>query len=323
MPRFRSLTTIAGQVGLAGLAGFLVAAGGSFSWGALLVANLKTSPTIPWSVPAMAVVLWLLWRYLGGRWRPTRTAATRRALLRSRLVPASAFGWAIVAGLLALVALAGLWIVLVELTGVGGNPTLSAFSAYPPLVVALGIAMGSLVSPLTEEAAFRGYSQVLLERRLPALLAVAFSSFFFALWHGPTQGFSWSKLVFFFLVGVVFGTIAYLTNSVLPAIPVHIEGDVTFFTLIWPRDYARPLVWQHGPDPWFWAHAGQVILFGALAALAFRQLARLRIRDRAQVAVRPGSTGRVVPGVAPRRLDLDEADDRPAQQGVDDQGHQR
>jgi membrane protease YdiL (CAAX protease family) len=281
MQRLRSVPPIAAQVGLAGLLGFLVAGVGSVSWGGLLVANLKTSPAIPWSVPAMAVVLWLMWRYLGGRWPPRSTAARRRSLLRSRLVPAFAFAWGILAGLLALVALAGLWIVLDQLTGAGGNPTLSVLTPYPPLVVALGIAMGSLVSPLTEEAAFRGYSQVWLERRVPAVLAVAFSSVFFALWHGPTQGFFWSKLLFFFLVGVVFGTTAYLTNSVLPAIPVHIVGDVTFFTLIWPQDHARLLVWQHGADVWFWLHAAQVLLFGALAAVAFRQLARLRLRDRA------------------------------------------
>src|SRR5438105_1081600 len=236
MPSTHSVTTTAGRVGLAGLLGFLVAGVGSVSWSGLLIANLKTSPAIPWSVPAMAVVLWLMWRYFGGRWWPRSSGPARKALLRSRRVPAAGLASAIVAGLLALVALVGLWIVLVELTGAGGNPTLSVLAAYPLVTVALGIAMGSLVSPLTEEAAFRGYSQVLLERRLPAVLAVAFSSGFFALWHGPTQGFFWSKLLFFFLVGVVFVTIAYLTNSVLPACPVHIVGVVTFFLLILAND---------------------------------------------------------------------------------------
>jgi len=28
-------------------------------WSALLVTNLQTTPAIPWSVPAMAVLLWL------------------------------------------------------------------------------------------------------------------------------------------------------------------------------------------------------------------------------------------------------------------------
>src|SRR5205085_10012989 len=117
-----------------------------------------------------------------------------------------------------------------------------SYSAYPRLTVILGLIMGSLVSPLTEEAAFRGYCQVMLERRFRGATAIAISSVFFALWHGPTQGFVWPKLLFYFLVGVTFGVAAYLTRSILPAIPVHIMGDLTFFFLVWPYDATRPLV---------------------------------------------------------------------------------
>jgi hypothetical protein len=65
-----------------------------------------------------------------------------------------------------------------------------------------------------------------------------------------------------------------LTRSVLPAIPVHIAGDVLFFTLIWPHDATRPLVWTHGADAMFWLHCAQVAVFGALALAAFRRLRR-------------------------------------------------
>jgi membrane protease YdiL (CAAX protease family) len=190
------------------------------------------------------------------------------------VVAPRAFAWATIAGGLSLAALAGLWIVLVQLTGAGGNPTLPSTSRYPALIVALAIAMGSLVSPLTEEAAFRGYGQVLLERWFRPVVAVALSSLFFALYHGPTQGFAPSKILFYFTVGAVFGTIALLTRSVLPAIPVHIAGDLLFFTLIWPHDAARPLVWTHGADAVFWLHCVQAAVFGALALAAFGRLRR-------------------------------------------------
>ena len=39
-------------------------------WTALLVANLATSPAFPWSVPVMALVLWVAWRYLEGTGSP-------------------------------------------------------------------------------------------------------------------------------------------------------------------------------------------------------------------------------------------------------------
>lgn len=262
-------------IGLAAAASLAVAASGSLTWGPLLVANAALSPRIPWSVPAEGIALVLIWLYLGGRGWPHGTAEARSALLRARVVAPRVFGWAAIAGGLALVALAGLWIVLVQLTGAGGNPTLPNAGRYPALLVALAIAMGSLVSPLTEEAAFRGYGQSLLERSFKPVAAVALSSLFFALYHGPTQGFAPSKIVFYFTVGVVFGSIALITTSVLPAIPVHIAGDVLFFTLIWPYDAARPLVWSHGADATFWLHTAQVLVFGALAALAFRQLRRV------------------------------------------------
>jgi membrane protease YdiL (CAAX protease family) len=262
-------------IGLAAIASLAVAALGSLTWGPLLITNATLSPRIPWSVPAEAIALLLVWLYLNGRGWPQRTSATRRALLRARVVAPSVFAWAAIAGGLALVALAGLWIVLVQLTGAGGNPTLPNAGRYPALLVSLAIAMGSLVSPLTEEAAFRGYGQVLLERSFKPVAAVALSSLFFALYHGPTQGFAPSKIVFYFIVGVVFGATALMTASVLPAIPVHIAGDLLFFKLIWPYDAARPLVWTHGADASFWLHTAQVVIFGVLAGLAFRHLRRV------------------------------------------------
>ena len=253
----------------------LIAAFGTGVWTALITSNLATSPAIPWAVAVMAIILWLMWQYLDGRWWPRSTSNARHLYLRARAVSRGVFAWALLAGVLSLIALAGYWIVLVELVGVGGNPTIPNYAQYPPLTVVLGLLMGSLVSPITEEAAFRGYGQVILERMFPARVAIAISAVLFALWHGPTQGFFWSKLLFYFAVGVDFGAIAYLTQSSLPAIPVHILGDLTFFFLIWPYDAARPLVWKSGADLWFWISGAQAIIFTVLAILAFRRLAKV------------------------------------------------
>jgi membrane protease YdiL (CAAX protease family) len=273
----------------------LIGAFGSGAWIALISINLLTTPAIPWAVVLMALVLWLMWRYLGGWGWPHSTSETRRRYLRANPVSRRVFAWALAAGGLSLVALAGYWVVLVELTGVGGNPTIPNSAAYPPVLVALVLLMGSLVSPITEESAFRGYSQVILERAFPAAIAIVIASILFALWHGPTQGFNWSKLLFYFGVGVTFGAIAHLTHSSVPAIPVHIAGDLTFFFLIWPYDAARPVVFRDGLDSSFWLAAALAILFTALALLAFRRLARaskdvgaIGSASRASVAQAPG-----------------------------------
>lgn len=277
----------AGAVLWAAALALLVAGFASLTWGGLLVANLSLAPAVPWSVVVMAIVLWLLWRYLGGRWPPRSTSERRRVLLRARRVPRATLGWALLTGALALVALVGLWITLVELTHVGGNPTIPSSTVAPIWVIALALVMGSFVSSLTEEFAFRGYAQVTLEGIFGGVGAVALSSLFFTLYHGPTQGFAWSKLLFYYLVGVVFGTIAFLTQSTLPAWPVHLAGDLLFFFLIWPNDATRRFVWREGPDGAFWLFVALTVIFAALTILAVRRLARATSAPPAPAASAP------------------------------------
>jgi membrane protease YdiL (CAAX protease family) len=199
-------------------------------------------------------------------------------------------GWALLAGALALVALVGLWIILVELTKMGGNPTIPSSNQVPPIALGLMLVMGSFVSSLSEEAAFRGYAQVTLERVMGGGGAVAISSLYFMLWHGPTQGFQWSKLLFYFLVGAVFGTIAFLTKSTVPAWPIHLAGDLIFFFLIWPQDATRRYIVRDGMDIWFWVYVAATVVCTALAILAFRRLAlAARVRQPQDLSVRQAS----------------------------------
>jgi membrane protease YdiL (CAAX protease family) len=281
----RSLTRRILAVVWAGFLGFFILALGAGIWSALVAVNLSVSPALPWAVPVMSVVLVLMWAYLAGLGWPRGTSQARRLCLRANFVPAPVFRWSVLAGTLAVIAFAGFWIVMVQLVRMPGN-ALPDFSRYPLLTVIAMIVMGSVAAPLTEEPAFRGYCQVILERRFSGPAAVILSSALFALAHGPTQGFLWPKLLFYFLVGVVFGTTAYLTNSTLPAIPAHILGLLIFFTWIWPHDAARRLIWETGADIWFWAHVAQAIVFAALAVWAFQRLARISPRPAKAKAVR-------------------------------------
>jgi membrane protease YdiL (CAAX protease family) len=236
----------------------------------------------------MALLLWVMWGYLGGKGWPRSTSEARRRYLRANRRSGRTYLWALVAGVLSVIALAGYCIVLFRLAKMPPN-VLSDVSSYPRMTVALMILMGSLVSPFIEEAGFRGYFQVALEREFRgALLAVVLSSVVFALAHGPTQGFLWPKLLFYFLVGIAFGATAYLTNSTLPAIPVHFVGQLIFFTLIWPHDAARQPVLESGADNWFWIHVAQAIVFTVLAVLAFQRLARVSSQDAASEATNLG-----------------------------------
>jgi membrane protease YdiL (CAAX protease family) len=152
------------------------------------------------------------------------------------------------------------------------NVLLPGNFALSPVLVASVMVGASLVAPIAEESAMRGYLQTLLEREFRPASAVMLSSFVFALAQ-VTQGLSLPKLLMYFLVGVTFGAMAYLNNSILPGIPVHIAGDLVFFLFIWPHDAARNLIWQSGADGWFWLHVSQanrihrIVIAGVPAAV--------------------------------------------------------
>jgi membrane protease YdiL (CAAX protease family) len=253
-------------------------------WSGFVVANLATTPAVPWALPAMAGVLWMTWEYLHGRWPPRSTSQARRRLLRANPVPGNVFGWAIAAGLLSVVALVGGWIVLVQLVKTPSH-LLPDYSAYPPLTVAAVILMASVVGAIAEEAGFRGYFQGTLERVVPAPAAIAIVCLVMAPEHALTQGFVATTVIFYFAVDAIFGITAYLTGSIVPGIVVHAVGLMVFFAFVWPGDPNRQAIANGGADAMFWLHGVQVIVFGSLALIAYRRLARLTVERRALAAL--------------------------------------
>jgi membrane protease YdiL (CAAX protease family) len=261
-------------------------------WSGLLAANLKTGIALPWAVPAAVGLLWLGWRYAGGRGPPRSTSQARRRYRRANPVSAQVWGWALAANGLALVAFCGLWIVLFQLVKAPGNPT-NIFAGYPAATVILIVVTGAVVGAVSEEVGIRGYLQGALERTLPAPAAILVAALVLTPGHALTQGFVWSTLLFYVLVDVAYGATAYLTNSVYPGMVAHAAGLTVFFLLIWPHDATRRLVGAGGADAWFWLHVLQAAGFGALAIAAFARLAALRPRAAAQVgrAARPAFDG--------------------------------
>jgi len=245
---------------------FAILAVAQYTWGALLIANLKTTTLIPWATPVMLAALWVMWRFLSA-------TPTRRHLLRSRPVPAAQVTWTFAAGALSVISLAGLWIVFFQLFKM--TPNLIPGAENCPWWTGLAMAItGSLVSPLSEEAGFRGYCQSTLERVFPGSTAVMISSILFAIAH-LNHGFFVPKLLVYFLFGMVMGGLAYVNRSILPGIPVHSFGDMVFFIMVWRYDGGRSLVWSAGADSWFWIHVAQTIVFGVLSVMAFLKLRKV------------------------------------------------
>jgi membrane protease YdiL (CAAX protease family) len=262
-----------------GAISFLIAVFPGGVWTGLLIANLRTNPKIPWAVVAMGLLLWLMCRYLNGGGPPRTTTATRHRLLRAAPVSAPLFGWAMLAGIFGIIALAGLWIVLLDLVRLPPH-VLPDFSKYPLFTSATVILMACLVSSLPEEAGFRGYFQSFLEEKLSGPLAIVIGAIALAPAHCLTQGFLWPVALFYFLVDSMLGTIAYLTKSILPGIAVHFIGLLIFFTWIWPYDATRVLLSEGGAKRWFWIHVAQMVICGGVALVAFWKLSFPRLPNR-------------------------------------------
>lgn len=256
----------------AGLLALVIQLIGQFVWGTLLALNLKATPNLPWAVAAMAIVLWAMWQYLSGRWWPRSTSEARKRNLRARAVSAPVFAWSIAAGVFSIVALGGLWIVLFQISPTPAN-AIADSPKYPLTTLIPVLLMSCLAAPFTEEAAFRGYAQSILERNFRVPTAILISSTLFTAAH-LTYGLFWTKLTVYFLFGVACAVGAHLAKSIVPVIASHSLADLTFFTLIWRNDATRRLVTQGGADMWFWIHCAQIAIGTVLAIWCFRQLAR-------------------------------------------------
>ncbi len=255
---------------------YFIALAGQGIWTGLLIVNLNSTPAIPWSIPIMAVVLWGIWRYLNGWGWPRRTAVLRHRDLRANSLSGEVLGWALLAGGLSVAALAGFWMVMAKMVRLPGNSLVNSAS-IPPLTTTLFIVMGSLVSPILEQAGFFGYGQSFLERRFSRIAAVVIISIFYAFGpHPPTGSVLWPRLVFYFLTGLTFAMLVYLTQSILPGLIVHILGILAFFTLVWPYDPLRQLVSQGGMDINFWIYLAEGVIFTGLAIMAFQKLRRIK-----------------------------------------------
>src|SRR5437660_12668752 len=105
MNRMRTLSSRIPTVVWTGILAFALTVLAGGIWTALLISNLATSPAVPWAVGVMALLLWLMWQYLGGKWWPRGTSQARRRYLRARPLSVQAFTLALLAGMLSIVAL--------------------------------------------------------------------------------------------------------------------------------------------------------------------------------------------------------------------------
>lgn len=245
----------------------------------LFAANLRVFPGVPWAAPLIALYLWFFWRYLDGKGPPPSTAEERHASLRARSLTPNVWAHALLAGGLAIVALV-LALRLANRMVVLPNQQLPAMANVPRLTVLALLLAAAPVAGIVEEASFRGYMQGPIERRHGLLVAIIVTGTMFAVAHLDFTLILWPYYV---AVAAIYGSITYLTNSILPAVVLHSGGNIFSNLDLWLHGQAEwqaaagtaTLIWDTGVDSSLWTSTAMLAAVAAATTFAYFRLARV------------------------------------------------
>lgn len=252
------------------LLGFLVSGVPTIIWAVLATVNLKRMPAVPWSVPVMAGLLWLCWRYLRGEGPQPRLAAFRKEHLRAVELTPRVWRWSLLAGGSAIAAVWALFAALRGFLHIANAP--NDLARFPVWTILAALVMGSAVAGVAEEAGFRGYMQLPLERAYGPGIAVATTSVIFTLIHLTHGTAILPFLPFFLMAAVIYSLLTIVTGSILPSMTLHFAGDVMLLTLRYIA--AREEAVSAATGAIAVGPAIAFLLLTTLSVLAFRLLTR-------------------------------------------------
>ena len=283
------MTTILAAV----IAGFAVLLAGNLPWAGLGPIsgvgrlNLRFWTAVPWAILPMAVYLWAYWRFISGAWGAPADAAKRRANLRARRLPADLWGVSLAAGMLGFGALVAFLAVAARLVRLPSSAPITTPAGMPTLTAFLLLVMASIVAGVTEEAAFRGYMQSMIERRFGVTLAILVNGTVFGLLHFNNHPRDvLLMLPYYVAVSAVYGGLTWAADSILPALVLHSGGDIVVLTRWWAT--GRPewqvastppaLVWESGVDAPFLAAVIAFVALAVFTALVYGAVRKQRER---------------------------------------------
>ncbi len=253
--------------------GFLVfAIVGSVAWMAIVILI-----PAPWSIGAMAIVLWVYLRYVSGSWWPKATTESRRVRFRATKLPMRVWKWSLIAALLAAVLLESSLVVTFRIIEFRAEAWALAYDfADAPIWQVWGfILMAALVAGITEEVGFRGYMQVPLEGRYGPAVGITIVSIMFVVLHlNQAWAGGGGILIMLFGISAVWGVLARVSGSLIPGMISHTVADIVNFSYWW-TDVAgafdkRPIS-ETGIDSHFILWLAVFVASLALFALAARK----------------------------------------------------
>ena len=265
------------------LAGLAVTTGAITPWSILGALNLRYPgwPYVPWAVPATAVWLVLVARYLNGWGWPQRTAAARRRDFRARRLSGPVWRWALATGAGGWLTTAGVFFATIRVVPTPAE-RIPGLSHLPLSAVVLSVLMASVVAGFGEEAGFRGFLQSPLERRYGPAAAILITGTLFGLGHASHASWSPWHLPFYLVISAFLGAIAWRTSSILPCMPLHASLDPVYIAWMWRSDLpvVHGVLWRTGIDGVFWALCLLSLLAGGATVLTYRRLGRVVDAER-------------------------------------------
>jgi membrane protease YdiL (CAAX protease family) len=216
------------------ISGFAVfAVGGVIVWNAVLALV-----PLPWPLVVMPVPLLIYWKYYSGSWRPKSSAQIRRESFRATKLSMGVWLWSLTAAALMVIIFQSIIVVTFRIFEFPAEATALGIdlSSFPIWQVWLLLILTSAVAGITEEVGFRGYMQVPLEKRYGPVAGIIIVMVIFMLFHlnsarGPAD------LLPSLIAGLMFGIIAYTSDSLIPAVIAHTVTDIIGFTY-WRTDVA-------------------------------------------------------------------------------------
>lgn len=268
-------------------AGLAVLVVGNMPWVVFANLNLKFMDQAPWSVPFTILLLWLFWKYLNGDFPGRPAGDVRRHYLRVNKLTTGVWLWSLLAGGSALVCLAALRQVLLNLVHLS-QPPHPDLSHYSIVMIYSMILMGAASSGIVEEAAFRGYMQVPLENRYGLIKAILISGTVFGIMHFSHSWMTIGYIPVYIVIAGVYGMLAGLTGSIVPGIFLHAAGNAIQDILAYWRGNnpeSVTTIWETGSTPVFLINCALVSIFSFLSLFAYRKL--FKSHHRKDVAAIP------------------------------------
>lgn len=253
---------------------------GSGPWAVMVGLNIKHSPNIPWAAIIMPFYLWLYWKFAVGKTWPTSNADVRRNLCRANFVSPDTWGMIMIAGLAGLWALIQFQNVYARLVTLPTGQT-EDLSTIPMHTLIPSVIVSSVVAGVTEESAMRGYLQSPIEKAFGPAVAIVITGLVFGLLHFVHSEVNFTVMPWYMGVAIVYGAMAWKTNSILPSMVLHAAGNMLNVVNLlgqdrteWQPTIKTSLVWETGTDSAFWISVLAFLVLLTISILVFRQVSK-------------------------------------------------